>query len=117
MRRSCFTKSHRGGQTLQDTQPHLCQSQDQSQNQEDEENALPGMEDDGEPVAAVAPAGEGQHQTGEDIPEQPPRLVEMIQPEEDAVGDPIPSSKDALHLWQQHPAEQEFFSEESVEYR
>ena len=54
-----FVLCHRRGQTLQDTQPHLCQSQDQSQDEEDEVNALPGMEDDGEPVAAVAPSGEG----------------------------------------------------------
>ena len=72
---SLFVLCHRRGQTLQDTQPHLCQSQDQSQDQEDEVNALPGMEDDGEPVAAKALGGEGVQQTGQDVPRQAPWLV------------------------------------------
>ena len=62
-------------------------------------------------------AGESQQQTRQDIPRQPPRLVEMIDPKEHAVRDPIPLAKDALHLREQYTAEDEFFSQERVEYR
>ena len=43
---------------MPDVLQHLCQSQRQTQDQEDEEKALPGMDNDGEPGAAVAPGGE-----------------------------------------------------------
>ena len=95
----------------------LGKPKDQAQDQKAEIKSLPGMEDYGEPVAAVTLASECHQPTEQDVPRYAPRHVEMIQSEDNAVRDPIPSSKDAFHLGQQHSAEQEFFTQEVVEYR
>ena len=73
------------------------------------------MEDDGEPVAAVTLASECHQPTKQDIARYAPRHVEMIQSEDKTVRNPIPFSKDALHLGQQYAAEQEFLTQEIVE--
>src|SRR5574339_216791 len=75
------------------------------------------MQNDWEPVAAVALASECHQTSEQDVARDAPWLVEMIQPEDHAVRDPIPASKDTFHLGQQHAAEQEFFAQEVVEYR
>ena len=95
----------------------LCKPKDQAQDQKAEIKSLPVMEDDGEPVAAVTLASECHQTTKQDIARYAPRHVEMIQSEDNTVRNPIPFSKDALHLGQQHSAEQEFFTQEVVEYR
>ena len=100
-----------------DVRSHLRQAKDQAQDQENEEKALPGMENDGEPGSAVAFGGEGVHQTGQDTAWDAPGLVEMIEPKEDGVRDPIPSPEDAFHLGQQGTAEDEFLAQEGVEQR
>jgi hypothetical protein len=41
----------------------------------------------------------------------------MMQSEDNAVRDPIPFPKDAIHLGQKYSAEQEFFAQEVVEHR
>ena len=75
------------------------------------------MKDDGEPVTVVTLGNECQQPTEQDIARYAPWHMEMIQSEDNAVRNPIPSSKDAIHPGQQHAAEQEFFAQEVVEYR
>lgn len=65
-------------------QRYLRQPKDQAQDQKEEVDVLPGMQDDGEPVASVAPAGEGQQRAGQDVPGQTPLLVEVVQPDGNA---------------------------------
>ena len=93
----------------------LCKPKNQAQDQKAEKESLPVMEDDGEPVAAVTLTSECHQATKQDIARYAPRHVEMIQSEGNTVRNPIPFSKDALHLGQQHSAEQEFFAQEVVE--
>jgi hypothetical protein len=80
-----------------DVQLHLCQAQNQAQDQEDDEDTLAGMTDYGKPVGPVSLAGECIKQTRQNITGHPPRLVEMLQPEKDGIRDPVPSSKDTLN--------------------
>jgi hypothetical protein len=79
-----------------DVQLHLCQAQNQAQDQEDDEVTLAGMKDYGKPVGPVSLASECIQQTGQNITGNPPRLVEMVQPEKDGIRDPVP-------IFQRHP--------------
>ena len=53
----------------------LRQPQHQSQDQNEEVNTLPGMQEDGEPVAAEVLSGEGKYQPNCDIVQNAPWLV------------------------------------------
>ena len=76
---------------------HLRQPQHQTEDQNEEVNTLPGMQEDGEPVAAEVLTGEGKYRPNCDIVQNAPGLVKMVQPEEDAIRYPVPFAKPACH--------------------
>ena len=73
------------------------------------------MQDDGEPVAAIALASECHQPTKQDIARDAPRHVQVIYAKDKSVRNPILFPKDAIHFGQQYPAKQEFFTQEVVE--
>src|SRR5215212_6810771 len=73
------------------------------------------MDEDRKPVAAIALGGVSQQPARKDVPRQSPGLMQVIQPEENAIHDPICFAKQAIHFWQEQSVEQEFFTEERIE--
>ena len=95
--------------------PASRQAKHQTQSHDNEEDALCGMDEDREPVAAIAFGGVCQEPARKDVPWQAPGLMQVIQPEENAIHDPISFAKLSIHFWQEQSVEQEFFAEERIE--
>src|SRR5215218_11100502 len=94
----------------------LCLLEDYEQEGGEEEDALGTVHDDPDQGAAVAPRRVRQR---EDINQgrwDHPRLVQVVEREQDTVGDPVEAPERTLHPRQKHAAEQQLFSEGSVEH-
>src|SRR5215212_2924747 len=90
--------------------------EDYEQEQGEEEDALGTVHDDPHQGAAVAPRGVRQRQDIDQGRWDQPRLVQVIDRKQEAVGNPVEAPKSTLHPRQKHPAEQQFFSEGGVEH-
>ena len=94
-----------------------CQAENESQDQKTEIKSLPVVKDDREPVGAEALGRECHQKAKQDISRNPPGLMQVVDSEDKAVGNPIPFPKNAVHPGQQNAAEQEFLAQKVIEQR
>src|SRR5215204_3233984 len=90
--------------------------EDKGQGEDEKQDALRAVHDDPDQCAAVAPRRVRQREDIDQGRWDHPRLVQVVDREQEAVGNPVPAPKRTLHPRQQHPAEQQLFSEGSVEH-
>src|SRR5215217_1190660 len=90
--------------------------EDYEQEQDEEEDALGTVHDDPDQGAAVAPRRVRQREDIDQGRWDHPRLVQVVEREQEAVGNPVEAPERTLHPRQQQPAEQQLFSEGSVEH-
>src|SRR5215212_12216517 len=87
--------------------------EDYEQEEDEKHDSLGAVHDDPDQCAAVAPRWVG---LCEGVDEQGlwdhPRHMQVVEREQDAVGNPVPAPKRTLHPWQQYPAEQQLLSED-----
>src|SRR5215208_6384904 len=90
--------------------------EDYEQEEDEEEDALGTVHDDPHQGAAVAPRRVRQREDIDQGRWDHPRLVQVVDREQEAVGNPVPAPERTLHPRQQQPAEQQLFSEGGVEH-
>ena len=94
----------------------LRQAKHQAKDQEADEYTLSGMCDDAIPGTAEAFGRIGKEEyTGDGY--HTPRLVDMVKPKQDTIGQPVPPAKHFIHPWQQQSTEQQLLSQEGIEHR
>src|SRR5690348_6764336 len=95
--------------------PALRQAEHEPQDEDGQVDALPGVGDDPEPGAAESPAREGEEQHSLDgATQDAPRLVQVIEAEQEPIQHPIPPAEGARHPGQEESAKEQFFPHEGI---
>src|SRR5687768_11903374 len=94
----------------------LGKTQHNTKHQEGEVHALSGVEDDCHPCAPVAIRRVGVQKASYDGVRYPPGLVDVVEIEEHAVGNPTKAPEHAFHLGQEHAPKEKLLPQDSVEH-
>lgn len=87
----------------------------QRQRRPDDEHRLDAVDDDPQPRAAVATGRQGQRHRVQQRRRDRPRQVQVVDREQDPVGQPVGPPEDATHPGQEQAAEQQLLAEHRVE--